>query len=90
MPALTAQVERAQVIATCSCGCPSVALRSDAPPLDGDLRTIAATAVAPDGRELDVNLHLVYRRLEELEVWAGTWGGDPATELPDPATLRTA
>ena len=39
-------------------------------------------------RELDVILHVIAGRLVELEIWAGTFGGDPRTELPDAGTLR--
>lgn len=98
---LTAQVEQATVVATCACGCPSIGVRSDDAPalqpeamraLSGtgrdDVAAIAATARDAAGREVDVILHVVEGRIEELEVWAGTWGGDPRTALPDPAALR--
>jgi hypothetical protein len=49
---------------------------------------ISADAKAPDGRAVEVILHISGGRLVELEIWAGTFGGDPRTELPDPATVR--
>jgi hypothetical protein len=49
---------------------------------------VYADATAPDGRELELVLHIGGGRLRELEVWAGTWGGDPRTELPPPETVR--
>ena len=99
-PELRQQAERATVSEICSCGCPSVtfAVPEDAPVarLDQqhpDVRycadlTIERFATAPDGRCVQVNLHILGGRLFELEIWAGWLGGDPSTELPDPSTLR--
>jgi hypothetical protein len=96
---LRAQLDVASVVGVCSCPCPSVTLEvpADAPvavldPHHPDVRhgvdvDITADAVAPDGREIEVILHVMGGQLQELEVWAGTWGGDPRTELPDVATL---
>jgi hypothetical protein len=50
--------------------------------------SIEAEAMSPDGRELSVILHVLAGRLFELEVWAGTYGGDPVTGLPDGTTMR--
>ena len=52
--------------------------------------SLSGRAVAPDGREVDVTLHVVDGRIEELEVWAATFGGDPRSELPVPGALRPA
>jgi hypothetical protein len=46
-----------------------------------------ARATSPDGREVDVILHVIAGRLVGLEVWAGMYGDDPRTELPDISTL---
>jgi hypothetical protein len=54
----------------------------------GEDADVSAEGRSPDGRELDVVLHIVGGRLCELEVWAGTFGGDPRTELPDASTLK--
>jgi hypothetical protein len=105
-PAATAELrdqpERATVSAICSCGCPSVTftIPDDAPvaQLDashpdvrhGEDLSIEAEATRPDGRELNVILHVLGGRLFELEVWAGMYGGDPVTELPAVTTMRSA
>jgi hypothetical protein len=99
-PALRAQVAAASVVATCSCGCPSVHLEVPAPfPAarldrdDPDVRTggdasFRADATSSDGRALEVILHVLAGRLVELEIWAGSFGGDPRTELPQICTLH--
>jgi hypothetical protein len=99
-PELRRQAEAVSVTGECSCGCPSITLtvpeglpRASRPPTTAGVRhgqdaDIAAEAKAPDGRALDVILHISGGELVELEVWAGTFGGDPRTDLPDPATLR--
>ena len=96
---LREQAKVARVTEVCSCGCPSVVLdvTDDAPAarLDpdhpevrhGQDRSITAEGTAPDGRAVDVILHVIAGRIVELEIWAGTFGGDPRTELPDAATL---
>jgi hypothetical protein len=98
-PELRAQLDVASVVGVCSCGCPSVTLgvpdetpAAELDPDHPDVRhgcdvDITADAVAPDGRAIEVILHVTLGQLQELEVWAGTWGGDPRTELPDVATL---
>jgi hypothetical protein len=99
-PELRQQAEQATVSEICSCGYPSVtfAVPAHAPvarlnPLHPDVRhgadlTIERVATGPDGRCIQVNLHVLGGRLFELEIWAGSLGGDPSTELPDPSTLR--
>jgi hypothetical protein len=96
------EAEAISVTGECSCGCPSITLTvpEGQPraswPLEtvgvrhGEDADIAADAEAPDGRTLDVILHVTGGKLVELEVWAGTFGGDPRTDLPNPATLRLA
>jgi hypothetical protein len=98
-PEMRAQADAASVVATCSCGCPSVDLEVPpgvpAAPLnsdDPDVRnsedaSFIARATSPDGREVNVILHVIAGRLVELEIWAGMYGGDRRTELPDVSTL---
>ncbi len=88
--ALTAQVQAAEVVATCDCGCPSIGLATRAADaVAPGVRIVAAHAVV-GGRSVDVNLHVVDGRMEELEVWAGSFGDDPRIGLPDPGSLRPA
>jgi hypothetical protein len=94
------QVEHAEVVALCSCGCPSIGLHTNGPELPPgvlkqlsdtdrtDVLNLSAWGVNRGGREVEVTLHLVHGRLHELEVWAGTYRGDPVTDLPKPQTIR--
>lgn len=50
--------------------------------------SIVADGVTPDGRPVEVVLHILNQKLYELEVWAGTWGDSPQTQLPGAATLK--
>ncbi|WP_369139403.1 hypothetical protein [Modestobacter versicolor] len=78
-PLLHAQVVTATVTAVCRCGCPSVRLGSDRPPvpearvveLSGRGRPdwFRVSAGAPAG--VQVVLHVAHGRLLELEVFAG-------------------
>lgn len=89
--ALRAQAESVVVASTCSCGCPSVGLRSDGP----ELSTVDMLALSGYGRDdwfavrahhdgVDVVVHVLSGRLGELEVYAG----DGVTvALPAPAEL---
>jgi len=98
--ALSEQVARAEVVSVCSCGCPSVGLRSDGPALPSDVVrqlsdvgrddafALSAWGVNDEGRDVEVTLHVVLGRLEELEVWAGWDGGEVQTALPAAETLR--
>src|SRR5438067_11741044 len=97
---LSGQVARAKVIAECSCGCPSIGLHTDGPVVipdvlrrlspvgRDDVLDVTAYATNRKGREVEITLHIVFGRLEELEIWAGTFGGDPRTEVPSPESLR--
>ncbi|MFL5914824.1 MAG: hypothetical protein ACJ752_04200 [Gaiellaceae bacterium] len=89
-PGLRAQIEAAQVVAECSCGCPSVGLEVDqsvpsvsfdpAETPDGRTDHVALTA-RRSGTELpEVTLHLIHGRLFELEVWAG-YGIRPGIDI---------
>ena len=53
-----------------------------------DLLDLGAWVSNTEGREVEVTLHVVFGRLEELEVWAGTYGGEVRTALPSPESLR--
>lgn len=97
---LREQCERAEVVARCSCGCPSVGLRSDAPALTpavmrrlshagrDDVLSVTAWGMNHDEREVEVTLHVVLGVVEELEVWAGGDGGEVVTEVPVVETMR--
>jgi hypothetical protein len=99
-PELHRQAEAVVVTGECSCGCPSISLTvpEELPRASWPVGTvgvrhgadadIVAEATASDGRALDVILHVSGGELIELEVWGGTFGGDPRTDLPDPATLH--
>jgi hypothetical protein len=85
-PGLQAQIDAAQVVAECSCGCPSVWLEVDAsvPSVSSDSKTghVALTArhIGAHTGFPEVTLHLVHGRLFELEVWAG-YGVRPTIDL---------
>jgi hypothetical protein len=89
--ALRAQVDSVTVVSTCSCGCASVGLRTDGPPLS----TVDMLALSGLGRDdwfgvrashdgVDVVVHVLSGRLGELEVYAGDGIAAP---LPEPARL---
>jgi hypothetical protein len=89
-PALREQLARARVSGTCSCGCPSVTLESDAPPAAPGAGLVVHTAwtTRADGRDVEVSLHTLDGALVELEVWVGWDGGEVTTDLPPVADLR--
>jgi hypothetical protein len=99
-PGLRAQVDEAEVVGQCACGCPSIELRTRAAKVPGeelravaDIRRPVDDAVIrrwfeADGRVVDVNLHVVAGEVEELEVWSGWDGGEIVTALPGPDELR--
>lgn len=106
-PELAEQISRVEVVSTCSCGCPSVGLNAEGPPVTSETVTrlaawdrhdvqvvgdhlIVVRAVGQNraGQEVEVILHVVLGLAEELELWAGTWGGDVRTDLPAVDTLR--
>jgi hypothetical protein len=82
VPELSAQVAAAEVVSACSCGCPSVGLRTDgaAVPEDvmrrlsesgrSDVLSLSTVGTDEQGRTVDIVLHLVHGLIEELEVWA--------------------
>lgn len=100
LPELSEQVAHAEVVARCSCGCPSVGLRTTGPELAAevvrrldtvgrdDVCAVTAWGVNRHGREVEVTLHVVFGHLEELEIWAGWDGGEVETELPGAESLR--
>ena len=97
---LSEQIARAVVVAQCSCGCPSVGLRTDGPVLPAELvarlsdtgsdDSLGVSAWGPngEGRDVQVTLHVVRGRLDELEVWPGWDGGEVRTALPSGESLR--
>jgi hypothetical protein len=100
VPELTEQAATARVVGTCSCGCPSIAFEADGPLVPEDV-VVAHEPVGRDdymmveawGRNASrhtvfVTLHVVFGRLDEMEVWA-RWDGKtaPETDLPPADTL---
>jgi hypothetical protein len=89
-PGLRAQIYAAQVVAECSCGCPSIWLEVDqsVPSVsfdptetpDGRTDHVALTARRSGTDFPEVTLHLVHGRLFELEVWAG-YGVRPEIDI---------
>jgi hypothetical protein len=87
-------VARAKGVGYCSCGCPSVTLASDAPPLSAELMShlrgddqalpleIRAEEDESTGRQLEVTLHVLEGELIELEIWGAEADGELVTELP--------
>jgi hypothetical protein len=94
------QVRRASAIARCDCGCPSITLATDGPAIPapavvdrepaGRDDYFYVKAVGPNraGLDVDVILHVGDGVIHELEIWAGTWGDPPQTDLPAVAGLR--
>ncbi|MFP5370112.1 MAG: hypothetical protein ACLGI3_05110 [Actinomycetes bacterium] len=94
-----AQVATVLVDAVCRCGCPSVRLRSEQPPVPGaavarlsarrrgDHLAVEATGAGPERQPVSVVLHVVRGLVHELEVVADGEGflsvGD-VTALTDP------
>jgi hypothetical protein len=100
-PELDELVARAKGVGYCACGCPSVTLGSDAPPLSPELmerlRTkddrkgaleIRAEEDEAFGRQLEVTLHVLEGELIELEIWGAEADGELVTELPRVEHLR--
>ena len=82
-PLLNQQVATASVTALCRCGCSSIRLHSDEPPIAptrvaqlsdngrSDYFCVTATGDAADLPCVQVVLHVVRGRIEELEVFVG-------------------
>jgi hypothetical protein len=98
---LREQVAQAEVVATCSCGCPSIGLRGDGPEVPreamrglgdfdhDDHARLTARGLSAGERPVEVALHVSLGRIWEMEVWAGA-DSDLAFDLPALDTLRTA
>jgi hypothetical protein len=97
---LSEQIARAQVVGRCTCGCPSITLRSKAPPVPPevmarltrgtgreDVLEITADSTSNRGSELQVTLHLSFGEVVELEVWGAHEDGELVTELPSVEAL---
>lgn len=99
-PELHEQAATAEVVATCSCGCPSISLLAAGPRLpieamremetfgDEDAATVTAWADALDGHLVELTLHVRDGRIHELEIWPGWDGGEVQIALPSADTLR--
>jgi hypothetical protein len=82
-PLLDRQVATASVVAVCRCGCSSLRLHSDEPPLPdvrveqlsdndrADYFSVDALGDAADVPSVQVVLHVFQGRIHELEVFAG-------------------
>ncbi|GLL02785.1 hypothetical protein GCM10017581_045270 [Dactylosporangium matsuzakiense] len=75
---LTEQVTTVRVVSTCRCGCASVGLRSDGPPVPATVvARLSATgrddyfAIEASGDDVRVVLHILGGFVEELEMFAG-------------------
>jgi hypothetical protein len=92
---LAEQVAHAQVVGRCTCGCPSVTLHSDAPPVPAavmepltrgtgrdDVLEITASETSDYAGELQVTLHVSFGDVVELEVWGADKEGELVTEVP--------
>lgn len=86
------QLEAAEVVGGCGCGCPSIDLRVDAKGSDGSpAPLILADAESPEGVPVGVILWARGGRLSGLEVHP--WDGSEFIRLPGPESLgnlRTA
>lgn len=77
-PLLDRQVDTAVVVAVCRCGCSSVQLRSDEPPVP-EARVVQLSgagrpdyfSVAGSGGSAQVTLHVMHGRLVEMEIFHG-------------------
>lgn len=73
---LTAQAASVLAVATCSCGCRSVQLRSDAPPIPPEaMRRLSPTgredwvSFSADEQQLSLVLHVIQGSLHDLEIY---------------------
>jgi hypothetical protein len=94
------QVRNATVVARCDCGCPSIGLASAGPAIadasvaqrepqgHDDYFFVKASGANRAGVQVDVILHVGRGLINELEIWAGTWGDPPETDLPALPGLR--
>jgi hypothetical protein len=94
-PLLRKQVQTAEVDAVCRCGCSSVRLRSDAAPLPParvaalsargrpDYFSVEASGTGAAGERVEVVLHVVLGRVQELEVFDSFRGQGVAVALVD-------
>jgi hypothetical protein len=92
-PLLSEQVRTAVVDAVCRCGCSSVRLRSDGPPIPphrvtqlsgsgrDDLLHVQAFSSDPATERVYVELHVVNGRVQELEVFDSVGGESVAVVL---------
>ena len=92
-PGLRAQARSAVAGSTCSCGCPSVGLRTTGPTLSGaDMLRFSGNGrddvfgihAHPGDHRVEVVVHVLRGRIDELEVYAGDGVVAP---LPSPDEL---
>jgi len=80
------QLEGAEVVGGCRCGCPSIDLSISDKPIDGRPRPLVlADGESPEGVPVGVILWVCDRVLSGLEVHP--WDGSNVVRLPRPETL---
>jgi hypothetical protein len=101
-PLLHRQVETAVVVGVCRCGCSSVRLSSGEPALPparvaelssrGDplVLSVEASSSGPAGERVQVVLHVIRGRLEELEVFVGEGVAVLLADVPDPTDVSVS
>jgi hypothetical protein len=99
--ALAAQVAESMVVGECHCGCSSVQLATTAAPLTAvevgrlsylgrdDYLSLSSTGRSAAGHRVDVVLHVVDGRLEELELFDTDAGEGTAVDPDDLTALTT-
>ena len=81
------QIEDAEVVGRCVCGCPSIDLAVKKASRDGrPVPLVMADAESPEGMPVSVILWVSNGRLSGLEVH--TWDGERRVRLPRPDTLQ--
>jgi hypothetical protein len=101
-PLLHRQVATAVVIGVCRCGCSSVRLSSEEPALpparvaelsyrsDPLVLSVEASSSGPAGERVQVVLHVIRGRLEELEVFVGEGVAVLLADVPDPTDVSVS
>jgi hypothetical protein len=101
-PLLHRQVETAVVTGVCRCGCSSVRLSSAEPALPSVrvaelsyranplVLSVEASSSGPAGERVQVVLHVIRGRIEELEVFVEEGIAVPLAGLPDPTDVTVS
>jgi hypothetical protein len=88
VPSLSAQVATVRAVSTCGCGCASIGLRTDGPPVRASVVARLSGngredyfAVSASAGEVSVVLHVVAGFVEELEIYVGEGVATPAPHV---------